>query len=58
MLRLCRENGVPIIVNSDAHDPDWVGEFTLARELLIEHDFDEELILNTSVEKFKAFIGM
>ena len=52
------ENGLPIVVSSDAHDPDWVGEFTLARELLIEHDFDEEQILNTSVEKFRAFIGM
>ena len=57
MLRLCMEYGNPIVVSSDAHDPSWVGEFTLAKELLERVGFDEALILNTSVEKFKSFIG-
>jgi putative hydrolase len=48
---------VPIIINSDAHDPSYVGDFSEAYKLLKELNFDEKLILNTSIEKFKAFIG-
>ena len=57
MLTLCSQYMVPIIINSDAHDPSYVGEFSKAYKLLKELNFDEELILNTSIEKFKAFIG-
>ncbi|MGI6010104.1 MAG: phosphatase [Ruminococcus sp.] len=56
MLALCEKHQVPIIVSSDAHDPAWVGEFTLARRLLEETGFDETLILNTSPDKVKQFI--
>ena len=58
MLRLCMERQVPIIVSSDAHDPSWVGEFTLAKELLERIDFDRDLVINTSVEKFKRFTNL
>jgi len=57
MLRLCMQHHVPIVVSSDAHDPSWVGEFTLARELLERVKFDEDLILNVSVERVKRFIN-
>ena len=56
MLPLCMEYGVPIIVNTDAHDPSQVGDFTLARALLEELGFDENLILNHDAEKLKAFL--
>ena len=56
MLRLCMQRRVPVIVSSDAHDPSQVGEFALAREFLERTGFDEDLVLNTSVEKFKRFI--
>lgn len=56
MLALCCQYKVPIIVSSDAHDPSWVGEFTLAYQLLEELDFNENLILNNSLEKLKRFI--
>ena len=56
MIPLCMEMGVPIIVNTDSHDPGTVGDFTLARELLSTMDINEELILNTDVEKLKAFL--
>lgn len=56
MLALCMEHGVNIIVSSDAHDPSWVGKFDLACNLLDEIKFSEDLILNSSVEKVKAFI--
>ena len=57
MLALCRQSEVPVIVNSDAHDPSDVGNFVLAVKLLEEIGFDEALILNTDVEAFQAFIG-
>lgn len=56
MLPLCMEYGVNIIVNTDAHDPGAVGDFTLARALLEKLQMDEELILNNDLEKLKAFL--
>ncbi len=58
MLSLCREQGVPILADSDAHDPLEVGELSLAKALLERVDFPEELILNLKAERFKKFIGM
>ncbi|MBP3684856.1 MAG: phosphatase [Oscillospiraceae bacterium] len=56
MLPLCMEYGVPIIVNTDSHDPSQVGDFTLARAMLERLSFDENLILNNDLEKLKAFL--
>lgn len=58
MLSLCREMKVPILVDSDAHDPLEVGQLNLAKALLERVDFPEELILSLKAERFKAFIGM
>lgn len=58
MLSLCMEYQSPIIVNSDAHDPSCVGDFSLAIKLLDEVGFDENLILNNSIEKFYNFIRL
>ena len=56
MLPLCMEHGVPIIVDSDAHDPAAVGNFALAIQLLSEIGFDEQLILNNDLQKVKQFL--
>lgn len=56
MIPLCMEQGVPIIVNTDAHDPGAVGDFTFARELLSRMEINEDLILNNDLEKLKAFL--
>lgn len=58
MLKLCQEYQVPIIVSSDAHDPSWVGQFSLAYTLLDELHFDDHLILNNDIKKLKNFIGI
>ena len=58
MLALCEKYRVPILVNSDAHDPLEVGELSAARELLEELDFPQELILSVKAERFKKFIGL
>ena len=57
MLSLCKHYQVPIIVNSDAHDPDSVGRFCNAQQLLEELQFPEELILNNDIEKLKQFLA-
>lgn len=56
MLPLCMEYGVPVIVDSDAHAPGAVGDFSLALPLLEEIGFDEDLILNNDLEKVMAFL--
>lgn len=58
MLKLCQEYQVPIIVSSDAHDPSWVGQFSLAYKLLDELHFDDSLVLNNDIKKLKDFIGI
>ena len=56
MLRWCEKLSVPVIVDSDAHDPSWVGRLDLAEELLREVRFPEELVLNTDEKRLCAFL--
>lgn len=56
MLPLCMEHGVPILVNTDSHDPHQVGDFTMALKLLEEIGMDDSLILNNDLAKLKAFL--
>ncbi len=56
MLPLCMEYGVPIVVNTDSHDPHQVGDFTMALKLLAEIGMDDSLILNNDLAKLKAFL--
>lgn len=56
MLSLCMEYHTPVIVSSDAHDPSWVGEVSKALAFMEQIGFDENLILNTDVQKLKEFI--
>lgn len=56
MIPLCMEAGVSIIINTDAHDPSAVGDFSLALGMLETMELDEGLILNNDLEKLKAFL--
>ena len=56
MLTYCKKYKVPIALGSDAHVSDDVGNHSNAKELLKTLDFPEELVMNTSVERFKNFI--
>ena len=49
MLELCKEYAVPVIMGSDAHFDTLIGEFSMAKKLLEEVDFPEELVLNLSL---------
>ena len=56
MLPLCMQYGVPVMVDSDAHDPTAVGNFSLAINLLEQLHFDDQLILNNDLQKVKDFL--
>ena len=56
LLPLCAEAGVPIVVNTDSHDPATVGDFTLAVALLEELGIGDDGILNNDLEKLKNFL--
>lgn len=48
--QLCKDNGVKIVMNSDAHFCTKIGEFTEAINMLKSIDFPEELIINSTPE--------
>jgi len=56
ILNLCKKYGAYISLGSDAHIDSAVGDFDLVKEVLCQVNFPEELIVNTSVEKFLNFI--
>jgi putative hydrolase len=56
MLKLCEQKQVPVIVNSDAHDPSQVGHLELAAELLEEAGFPSALVLNNDRDKLVRFL--
>ncbi len=53
---LCKENGVKIILNSDAHSCFHIGNFDAAIKILKGIDFPEDLIINTSKTKLFDFL--
>ena len=56
MLELCEKYRVPVIVNSDAHDPSAVGRVNLAMDMIEEYGFDQSLILNADEQKLMEFL--
>ncbi len=53
----CKEVGCGIVVSSDAHTPFDVGNVSNALNMLEEIGFPEELIMNTTAEKFVGFLN-
>ena len=56
MLELCEKYRVPVIVDSDAHDPSAVGKVNLAIEMIENYGFDQSLILNLDEQKLLEFL--
>lgn len=56
MLEYCEKYRVPVVVNTDAHDPSAVGHFESALALLDSVGFDETLVLNTDEKKLLDFL--
>ena len=57
MLTYCKKLNVPVILNSDAHVFSDVGRNDYSLPLVKEMDFPEELVVNRSVEAFKAALA-
>lgn len=57
MLRLCKQEGVPVVVGSDAHMCTYVGRHQYAEALLKELDFPKELVMNRDSDTFRAFVN-
>lgn len=56
IMKLCKKHRVPVIVNTDSHFSTQVGCFEHSRKLLEELDFPEELVVNSSVERFQSYL--
>lgn len=56
ILRLCKRYEVPVILGSDAHISFDIATYEYVLPLLAETDFPEDLVMNTSVERFKAYL--
>lgn len=58
ILQWCKHYDVPVILGSDAHISFDVANYDLVTELLEETQFPEELVMNTDVDKFRAYLGI
>ena len=56
ILRCCKKYEVPIILSSDSHGIEHVGDFTYASEFVHLEMFPEALILNNQIPKLKVFL--
>lgn len=56
MLEYCRKYEVPVVIDSDAHIDQAVGEHSLAWELIMEMAFPERLIANTDLDLYDSFV--
>ncbi len=58
ILRLCKKYETPVILGSDAHISFDIANYEYLYELLQLTEFPEGLILNNSVERFKAYLSI
>lgn len=52
--KICKRKNIPIVVNTDAHFTTQMGCFDGSIRMLEEIGFPEELVVNSSVERFEA----
>lgn len=56
ILQFCKKHECPIVVSSDSHGTEHVGDFQYALELVQECGMPEDLIVNRTLKEFKSFI--
>ena len=56
MLGYCKKYEVPVVLGTDAHFHESIGEFKASIELLESLDFPEDLVLNTDPDKLLSYI--
>ena len=57
ILRLCRQQGIPVILGSDAHISYSIADYRYLWELIEETHFPDELILNDKPDEFLQYIS-
>ncbi len=58
ILRLCKHYEVPVILGSDAHISFDIANYEYLPPLLNETEFPDSLIINSSIERFKAYLNL
>ena len=58
MLRLCATYQLPILLSSDSHGPEGVGEFPYAERFVHESLFPEKLILNNQLPRLRMLLSL
>ena len=56
MLAACKKFGASVIMSSDAHIEVDVGNHKISQEVIAENNFPEDLVVNSSKEKFFDFV--
>ncbi len=56
MLAACKKYGAAVIMGSDAHVKDDVGNHERSQKVLADNDFPAELVVNSSVDKFFEYV--
>lgn len=57
IIKMCKQKGVRICVGSDAHVCFHVGSFDVAKAILEEENFPEELIVSRNKDSFEAYLS-
>lgn len=56
ILYFCQKYKIPIILSSDSHGKEHVGDFTYSAEFVHQAMFPESLILNNQIPRLKVFL--
>lgn len=56
ILKCCRKYNLPIVLSSDSHGPERIGDFTYSAEFVHNAMFPETLILNNQIPRLKALL--
>lgn len=56
ILRCCLKYQVPVLLSSDSHGAEHIGDFTYASDFVHEAMFPESLILNNQLPRLKVFL--
>jgi len=57
ILKWCRQLNTPIVINSDAHTDELVGEHQMAWDIINQIDFPMELIVNSEINRVKSYLN-
>ncbi len=56
MLEFCKKYRQPVVIGSDAHVEEDIGNFKRAEKVIAKAGFPEELVINTSADKLYSYL--